>query len=135
MQKARSQPCTSEDAHRSPTACKYTVSGTISLTSSVCFSTFIHITYSLSVVSLYLALASGLASFLRGSTCPVVLGNLIYPAHLDFIYRTFTFFGWHSHAIQLSKQLCIKASSSYATAIKPHNLLMETGTTYHAIKI
>ena len=42
MQKARGQAFPSEDRHSPPTACKHTVSGTISLPSQGCFSPFPH---------------------------------------------------------------------------------------------
>ncbi len=60
---------------RPPTACKHTVSGTISFPSLGCFSPFPHGTCTLSVASEYLALEDGPPSFPRDSTCPAVLGN------------------------------------------------------------
>ena len=56
-----------------PTACRHTVSGTISLPSQGCFSPFPHGTCSLSVTSEYLALRDGPRSFPRDFTCPAVL--------------------------------------------------------------
>ncbi len=56
------------------TACRQTVSGSISLPSQGFFSPFPHGTGSLSVVEVYLALGDGPPSFLQGSTCPTVLG-------------------------------------------------------------
>ena len=70
MQKARRHPC----MHRAPTACRLTVSGSLSLPSQGCFSPFPHGTGSLSVAREYLALRDGPRRFLRGSTCPGVLG-------------------------------------------------------------
>ena len=55
------------------TACRRTVSGTLSLPCSGCFSPFPHGTCSLSVSGEYLALADGPAGFTRGSTCPALL--------------------------------------------------------------
>ena len=55
------------------TACRRTVSGTISLPCYGCFSPFPHGTCSLSVSGEYLALADGPAGFTRGSTCPALL--------------------------------------------------------------
>ena len=55
------------------TACRRTVSGTLSLPSKGCFSPFPHGTGSLSVSREYLALADGPAGFTRGSTCPALL--------------------------------------------------------------
>ena len=59
------------------TACRRTVSGTISLPCSGCFSPFPHGTCSLSVSGEYLALADGPAGFTRGSTCPALLRMLV----------------------------------------------------------
>ena len=59
-----------------PTVCRHTVSGSISPTSSVCFSPFPHGTCSLSVTREYLALEDGPPSFPRGFPCPTVLENL-----------------------------------------------------------
>ena len=55
------------------TACRRTVSGTLSLPSKGCFSPFPHGTCTLSVSGEYLALADGPAGFTRGSTCPALL--------------------------------------------------------------
>jgi hypothetical protein len=78
MQKARGQafpsPCGS--GHSPPTACRYTVSGTISLPLQGFFSPFPHGTGSLSVTREYLALRDGPRSFSRDSTCPAILRNL-----------------------------------------------------------
>jgi hypothetical protein len=60
-----------------PTDCKHTVSGTISLPSQGYFSPFPHGTGSLSVTSEYLALGDGPPGFPQDFSCPVVLGNLI----------------------------------------------------------
>jgi hypothetical protein len=57
-----------------PTACRQTVSGSISLPSPGFFSPFPHGTGSLSVIKEYLALADGPAGFTLGYTCPVLLG-------------------------------------------------------------
>ena len=59
-----------------PTACKCTVSGTLSLPSQGCFSPFPHGTGSLSVTNEYLALRDGPRSFPRDFTCPAVLRYL-----------------------------------------------------------
>ena len=56
-----------------PTACKRTVSGTISLLCSRCFSPFLRSTGSLSVSQQYLALADGSAGFRQDLTCPALL--------------------------------------------------------------
>ncbi len=59
---------------RASTACRHTVSGSLSLPSPGFFSPFPHGTGSLSVIEEYLALADGPAGFPPGSSCPVVLG-------------------------------------------------------------
>ena len=61
---------------RSPsTACRHTVSGTISLPSQGFFSPFPHGTGSLSVARSYLALRDGPRGFPQGFSCPAVLRN------------------------------------------------------------
>ena len=73
MQKARRRalPC----GHSAPTACRRTVSSSISLRSPRFFSPFPHGTSSLSVVGEYLALPDGPGRFPRDFTCPAVLGK------------------------------------------------------------
>ena len=56
-----------------PTACKRTVSGSISLPCSGCFPPFPHGTGPLSVFRLYLALRRGRRRFRQDSTCPALL--------------------------------------------------------------
>ena len=56
-----------------PTACRRTVSGTLSLLSSRCFSPFPHGTGTLSVSYEYLALADGPAGFTQDFSCPALL--------------------------------------------------------------
>ena len=58
---------------RAPTACTYTVSGSISLPSPGFFSPFPHGTGSLSVSQEYLALEDGPPMFSQGYTCPDLL--------------------------------------------------------------
>ena len=76
MQKARGQAFRSKLRHSPPTACRYTVSGTISLPSQGFFSPFPHGTGSLSVAREYLALRDGPRGFSRDFTCPAILRNL-----------------------------------------------------------
>ena len=76
MQKARGQAFHTEVRHSPPTACRHTVSGTLSLPSQGFFSPFPHGTGSLSVAREYLALRDGPRSFPRDFSCPVVLRNL-----------------------------------------------------------
>ena len=61
---------------RPSTACRHTVSGTISLPSQGFFSPFPHGTGSLSVAREYLALRDGPRRFPRDFTCPAILRNL-----------------------------------------------------------
>jgi hypothetical protein len=68
-----------------PTACKRTVSGSISLPSEGVFSPFPHGTGSLSVTEEYLALRSGLRRFTQNFTCSVLLR--ILPAASRFHLR------------------------------------------------
>ena len=56
-----------------PTACRHSVSGTVSLPSSGCFSPFPHGTCSLSVVEEYLGLEGGPPTFRQDFTCPALL--------------------------------------------------------------
>jgi hypothetical protein len=63
-------------SHSPPTACRHTVSGTLSLPSQGFFSPFPHGTGSLSVAREYLALRDGPRRFPRDFTCPAVLRNL-----------------------------------------------------------
>ena len=58
---------------RAPTACKRTVSGSISLPCSGCFPPFPHGTGPLSVFRSYLALRHGRRRFRQDSTCPALL--------------------------------------------------------------
>ena len=60
-----------------PTACKYTVSGSISLPCSGFFSPFPHGTGSLSVSQEYLALPDGAGKFPQGVSDPAVLRILL----------------------------------------------------------
>ena len=75
MQKARRHTFPPEGEHSAPTACRHTVSGTISLPLQGCFSPFPHGTGSLSVVGEYLALEGGPPGFRRDYSCPVLLRN------------------------------------------------------------
>ncbi len=70
------------NAFGTPTACKRTVSGTISLAFSAFFSPFPHGTSALSVIQLYLALADGAARFRQGFTGPALLRIPLPPPRL-----------------------------------------------------
>src|SRR5579859_5586230 len=62
-------------SHRkgAPTVCRHSVSGSLSLPSSGCFSPFPHGTCSLSVTEEYLGLEDGPPMFRHGFTCPALL--------------------------------------------------------------
>lgn len=72
MQKARRHP-----PRRTPTACRRTVSGTISLPCLGCFSPFPYGTGSLSVSEEYLALPDGAGRFRQDSSGPALLRILL----------------------------------------------------------
>ena len=73
-----------------PTACTYTVSGSISLPSQGFFSPFPHGTGSLSVSQEYLALEDGPPMFRQGFSCPALL---TFHRLGPFAYRAVTFYG------------------------------------------
>ena len=84
-QRITNQPITNNQrktGHSAPTACRYAVSGTISLSSRLCFSPFPHGTCSLSVAKEYLALGGGPPGFRPGSTCPALLGKSVQEGFL-----------------------------------------------------
>ena len=101
--------------HGPPTACKHTVSGSISLPSQGCFSPFPHGTGSLSVAREYLALESGLPRFPRDYTCPVVLRM---PLRVRYIFRyvALTLFGPAFQRIHLMSGLVTLLMRSYNPA-------------------
>jgi hypothetical protein len=79
MQKARRHPCI---AAKTPTACRRTVSGTISLPCLGYFSPFPYGTGSLSVSKEYLALPDGAGRFRQDFSGPALLRILLVPTHL-----------------------------------------------------
>ena len=104
MQKARGQAFRSKLRHSPPTACRYTVSGTISLPSQGFFSPFPHGTGSLSVRIEYLALRDGPRRFKQGFTCPALLR---YPLRvwMVFVYAPVTLYGSTFQRIRLTTRL------------------------------
>ena len=78
MQKARRHPVKGV----TPTACRHTVSGTISLPYLGCFSPFPHGTGSLSVSEEYLALPDGAGRFRQDFSGPALLRILLVLNHL-----------------------------------------------------
>jgi len=73
MQKARRQLLSRRIGTSPPTACRHTVSGTISLPCLGCFSPFPYGTGSLSVSEEYLALPDGAGRFEQDSSGPALL--------------------------------------------------------------
>ena len=72
---------------RAPTACRRTVSGTISLSYSEYFSPFPYGTGSLSVVEEYLALPDGAGRFTQNFSGSALLRILL--VHIDFYLQGF----------------------------------------------
>jgi hypothetical protein len=106
MQKARRHPI-----KRAPTACRRTVSGSISLRCSGFFSPFPHGTGSLSVSQEYLALADGPARFRQDFTCPALLR-----IPLGYI---FTCTGLSPSMAELSKSVPVPCASKFVV-LQPH---------------
>ena len=77
MQKARRH-----SPRRTPTACRRTVSGTISLPYLGCFSPFPYGTGSLSVSEEYLALPDGAGRFRQDFSGPALLRILLVPVNV-----------------------------------------------------
>ena len=97
MQEARRHP----DKIGTSTACRHTVSGSLSLPSQGCFSPFPHGTRALSVASECLALEDGPPSFLQDFPCPTVL-RIPLRVRSVFAYRAFTFSGPAFQQVQLT---------------------------------
>ena len=74
---------------RAPTVCRHSVSGTVSLPSSGCFSPFPHGTGSLSVGKEYLGLEGGPPMFRQDCTCPALLES----SDLHYVYGAITRYG------------------------------------------
>ena len=89
-----------------PTACKRTVSGTISLSGQEFFSPFPHGTGSLSVTGEYLALPGGPGGFIRDFSCPALLGNSIEEDVLPFVYGAITLFSRPFQSRSTRQTLC-----------------------------
>jgi hypothetical protein len=74
---------------RAPTVCRQSVSGTLSLPLSGCFSPFPHGTSSLSVMHEYLGFEGGPPNFRQDFTCPALLEDI--GSH--YAYGAVTHFG------------------------------------------
>ena len=97
MQKVRGR--TFPRGHSASTACRRTVSSSISLPSPGFFSPFPHGTCALSVSEEYLALEDGPPRFPPDFSCPAVLRYPLGPFPTD--YRAVTFFGRAFHPVRL----------------------------------
>ncbi len=105
--------------HCPPTACRRTVSGSLSLPSPGFFSPFPHGTGSLSVAGEYLALEGGPPRFPRDCTCPVVLGFSHQGARSVFVYGTLTRSGRPSQTVRLTCALVTPRATPHASPATP----------------
>ena len=117
MQKARGHP-------KAPTACKRTVSGTISLRCPRCFSPFPHGTGPLSVSRECLALADGAAGFRQDSSGPALLR---IPPRSSTLSHT----GLSPSAVELSRSVPL-ASQSHLRVLQPRGCRNNHGLGYAA---
>ncbi len=107
MQKARRHP------NGAPTACKRTVSGSISLLCSRSFSPFLHSTGSLSVYREYLALRDGPRCFTQNSSCSALL-------RIPLTSMTLACTGLSPAAVRLSRRFQF-GSSQYVAVLQPQH--------------
>ena len=109
MQKARRH---SSIAAQAPTACRRTVSGTISLPCPGCFSPFPYGTGSLSISKEYLALPDGAGRFRQDFSGPALLRILL-------TFNDFTLTGLSPSAARLSRRLGLCVEDTCAV-LQPH---------------
>ena len=83
-----------------PTVCRHSVSGTLSLPSSGCFSPFPHGTSALSVTEEYLGLEGGPPMFRQDFTCPALLKE--HCRH--YVYGAITHYGPTFQTVRLVRQ-------------------------------
>ena len=105
--------------HSPPTACRQTVSGSLSLPSPGFFSPFPHGTGSLSVAREYLALEGGPPRFPQGFSCPVVLGCAGQRVERVFVYRALTVSGDWFHSLRLTPRLVTLRASPHPRPSTP----------------
>ncbi len=105
---------------RPPTACRHTVSGTISLPSQGFFSPFPHGTGSLSVTSEYLALGDGPPGFTQGFSCPALL-RIPLRLRSVFVYGALTLSG------RLFQTVPLTAPSPTGAVLQPRRRFPFTG--------
>ena len=100
---------------QAPTVCRQSVSGTLSLPLSGCFSPFPHGTSSLSVMHEYLGLEGGPPNFRQDFTCPALLNASdqtsrtgLSPAMADLSrsFRSFSRLGWSPFARHYWGSIC-----------------------------
>jgi hypothetical protein len=123
MQKARRQLLFRRIGTWPPTGCKCTVSGTISLFCSKCFSPFPHGTSSLSVSQEYLALPDGAGRFPQDFSGPAVLRILLGNG---FVSLT----GLSPSMVQLSRSILLRIQSPLSQS---YNLQMAVTTWIWAV--
>ena len=129
MQKARRQDCSNPKVQgHPPTACRHTVSGTISLSLQEYFSPFPHGTSSLSVTEEYFALGGGPPGFPQDFSCPVVLGNQITGVRYRFAYGAFTLSGQSFQNCSTTVRIGNSLTDLHFHQIWPH----DPGRTTHA---
>ena len=106
--------------HSASTACRYTVSGSISLSSSEFFSPFPHGTSSLSVTGEYLALEGGPPGFPQNYTCSVVLRNVLEPLSVSLT-------GLSPSLAELSNSVQLPTPVPYRTPYNHRRAFMSEG--------
>jgi len=104
---------------RPPTACRQTVSGSLSLPSPGFFSPFPHGTGPLSVAREYLALEGGPPCFPQGFSGPVVLGVTNQGGARAFVYRALTVSGGRSHDLRLAPHLVTPRAAPHPCPTTP----------------
>ncbi len=96
-----------------PTACKRTVSGSLSLPCSGCFPPFPHGTGPLSVFRLYLALRDGPRGFRQDSTCPALL-RWLSSRDRSCLYGPFTLCGPTFQTVPVRRHTSLTAPTTPA---------------------
>jgi hypothetical protein len=108
-----------ESTGRPPTACRHTVSGTISLPIKGYFSPFPHGTSSLSVTTEYLALEGGPPRFLQNFTCSAVLGDKVKEVYEFSPTGLSPSMAGRSRAVRLTRRFVTPRRSCNLTRLAP----------------
>ena len=95
---------TPSHSYRAPTACRHTVSGSLSFPSRGSFHRSLSVLFAIGPYQ-YFALEGGPPCFPQGSSCPVVLRML--PHSLRCAYRALTVFGSGSHLLRLPPRMSL----------------------------